>query len=115
MVLQTFTFSGTVPAPDEDSIGWAAKIADTTSKIQALFDAGTPMFTKDDLQQAYEQLKRSHTKRQRISIKGIDAVKVDFDIVTGSIRPYHRDSDDTEFIVYVLFLDLSLFFSCFVE
>jgi hypothetical protein len=99
----TYTFAGRAPTPDKDRAAWERKIADTTSKIKALFDSGTPIFTKNDLQHVYEQLERPNTKGQKISIRGINGVSVDFEIETGAI---YANGPDTESILYVRSLSL---------
>jgi hypothetical protein len=79
--------------PAEEWVGTAAKV---TSDIQLLYDAGTPLFTKDAIQDVLQQLESS---AKRVWIKGLNGVMTEFDIESGRVMELPKQ--DLEYILYV--------------
>lgn len=75
------------------------KITAATAKIRSLFEAGVPFYTKEAIRNVLQQLERSGEKGQKVSVRGLDGVIVDFEIETGITLP--ADQPDLEFIVCV--------------
>lgn len=71
---------------------------EAVSKIDALYNAGVPFFSKERIQHVYEQLKMSLQKGDKISVQGVDGVTINFDVVTGNIRG-ECENGDMEFLV----------------
>lgn len=61
--------------------------------INSRFDKGQPFFTKDALRDVRDQLRRSHERGDKITVKGLDGVPVDFILSTGTIFPYYNYDD----------------------
>ena len=94
-------------------LGQPPSIEEAVSKIHALVDTGHPLFTKEVLRDVGRQLRNARNKEaQKISVKGLDGVVVEFDIETGDT---HKSWEPGfEFIVYVLSLLPSLWNLCYV-
>lgn len=60
--------------------------AEANLKIRDLYDAGIPFFTKEAIRDVYQQLKKPR-KDQKISVKGLDGVFVDFEMQNGHTSP----------------------------
>ena len=70
-----------------------------TLKIRALFDAGTPFYTKEVIRDVCQQLEKFGGKGQKVSVRGLDGVIVDFDVESGLIL--QAAQPDLEFVVCV--------------
>ena len=68
-------------------------------KIQSLYDAGSAYFTKDAIRDVSYQTKASRTEGQKISVRGLDGVTIDFEVEIGHIL--EAPDPDSQFIVYV--------------
>lgn len=64
-----------------------SKRAEAYTRIRSLFDAGTPIFTKEMIRDVCWQLERSDQRGQKISVRGLDGVMVDFETESGRILP----------------------------
>ena len=69
-----------------------AEVREALSKLQALYDAGNPFFTKRAHKHVYQQLKGADEKRKEITVLALDGEMVDFEIQTGTVL----EEDDTE-------------------
>lgn len=79
--------------------GTGVNIKQVKSTIKALYDNGVPFFTKDALREIQEQLEGDLRVGQKISVRGLDGVTVEFDVIAGQvIRPAEAD---TEYVAYV--------------
>jgi len=101
MANKTYAYSGGASCrdgatPAEEIV---RKWPEVTLKIRSLFDAGTPFFTKEVIRDVCQQLEKFGGKGQKVSVRGLDGVIVDFDIESGLILP--SDQPDLEFIVCV--------------
>jgi hypothetical protein len=75
------------------------KNAEASLKIRSLFDAGVPFYTKEDIRNICQQLEELSEKGQKVSVRGVDGVMVDFEIKTGLTFEAHKP--DLEFVVCV--------------
>jgi hypothetical protein len=103
MVVETFSYPG--------EAYWYRRSPDVStdlaiSKIASLFDNGLPFYTKEDMQSLDQQLDKvlchSHRiagERQQVTVKGLDGVKVAFDIERG--RVLSSDKSSSERVLYV--------------
>ncbi|KAM5471966.1 hypothetical protein MauCBS54593_003373 [Microsporum audouinii] len=74
--------------------GTEVNIKQVKSTIKALYDNGAPFFTKDALREIQEQLKGDLRVGQKISVRGLDGVTVEFDVIAGQvIRPAEADTE----------------------
>lgn len=97
MALTTYVYSGEAyhwhkPTPAEEG-----KINDAILKIRSLYHAGTPFYTKEALQGVCQQLEKSVERGQKVLVKGLDGVLVDFDIESG--RTIAAGEPNLEFIM----------------
>ncbi|RMZ85263.1 hypothetical protein DV738_g379, partial [Chaetothyriales sp. CBS 135597] len=67
-----------------------------SAHILSLYQAGEPLFSKELLRRVSQQLK---AKSQKVSVRGLDGVDVDFDIETGQVFDA-GDPDGEPFILY---------------
>jgi hypothetical protein len=74
---------------------------EATLKIRSLFDAGIPFYTKEAIRDVCQQLEKlgESESRQKVSVRGLDGVIVDFDIESGRTLP--AGEPDLEFLVCV--------------
>jgi hypothetical protein len=80
-------------------LGPSTSVEEAISKINSLIDAGEPLFTREKLREVCQQLRKFHCKAnsQKISVKGLDGVTVEFAIETEDT---HKSSlPGFEFIV----------------
>lgn len=79
--------SHSIPQSEEEAI----------ARINALYDSGTPFFTKDRIRAIHDQLKKPLKKGDKISVIGLDGAKVDFDVEIGNVRDKYEK--DVEFLL----------------
>ena len=72
--------------------------------IQAKYDAGIPLFTKDLFRDVVRQLESNSNVDQRVSVTGLDGLAVHFPIETGREYLSHPYGDDHVCIMYKLSL-----------
>ncbi len=82
--------------PTGEIVGKAAQMV---SRIRSMYDAGVPFFTKEAIRDLAQQLERAGTTGQKVSVRRLDGVMVDFDINTELVYPANRR--DLEYIVCV--------------
>ena len=63
------------------------------SKLSSLYDAGVPLFTKEAIRDLDQQLKSVTGYGQKISIKGIDGIMVDFKVMIGETHSAERGEE----------------------
>jgi hypothetical protein len=68
--------------------------------IQAKYDAGIPLFTKDLFRDLVRQLDSDHSTDQGVSVTGLDGLAVHFPVETGRDYPSHPYGDDHICIMY---------------
>lgn len=68
--------------------------------IQAKYDAGIPLFTKDLFRDVVRQLDSDDTLDQKVSVVGLDGRAVHFPIETGKEFPHRPYGDDYVSIMY---------------
>jgi hypothetical protein len=95
------SFYGAADSTESVSIMGEAtpKIAEACLKIRSIFDAGVPFYTKDAIREICQQIEKSSKKGQKISVRALDGVHVDFEVHTGQVL--ERDKPDTELVVCV--------------
>lgn len=62
---------------DEDDVLTEAGVAEIVQKIWALYDSGTPLWTKSMLEDLEEQVSQNSTE---VTILGIDGIRVNFNL-----------------------------------
>jgi uncharacterized protein YoaH (UPF0181 family) len=73
------------------------------TKIQELYDAGTPLYTKEAIQDVQSQLRDKN--RQQISVTGLDGNKVEFEIFGDDFKLNGYDGDaNSEWVPYATML-----------
>lgn len=60
------------------------------SKISAMYDAGTPFFTKEAIRDLYRQLQMATEYGQKVSVRGLDGAVLEFTVLTGE---FHAGSE----------------------
>lgn len=78
----------------------AGEASDISSRILAFYHAGEPFYSKETICDISQQL--ANPENQKVSIKALDGVVVDFDIETGKSYNGHW-SDGQDFMMYVYF------------
>lgn len=63
-----------------------SSVMEAMARIRKLYEAGTPFFTKQSLREVSEQLQRRPLCGDKIAVKGVDGVEVEFDVLTGETR-----------------------------
>ncbi|KAI9770346.1 MAG: hypothetical protein M1839_003223 [Geoglossum umbratile] len=76
--------------------------AEAISKIQWLYDSGTPLFTKETIRDLCQQLEKFSKKGEKVSVRGLDGVAVDFEVENGCTIDFW---DDLEYIMGPAFVD----------
>jgi hypothetical protein len=81
-------------------LGPPISVEEAMTKIHSLADAGHPLYTNEVLREIGRQLRNTESKEegQKISVKGLDGVIVEFAIETGQTHQSLQPS--CEFIVY---------------
>lgn len=69
------------------------------SFVKKAYDDGVPLFTKSALREIQKQLKGDLRAGQKVSIKSIDGVPVEFDVKTGEVV---LSGINSEYVAYVL-------------
>jgi hypothetical protein len=82
-------------------------IACVSEKINAIYDSGTPFFTKDAIRDIVRQLDElppiSNPREkivQKFTLRGIDGALVELSVPLGRVHPY-RDLPDVDIVEYV--------------
>jgi hypothetical protein len=75
------------------------EISEARSKIQAMYNAGAPLFTKEAMRDIHRQFKSIDENAQSISVKSVDGKKVDFKLFGRDFKL--KGHDDSELIMYV--------------
>jgi hypothetical protein len=75
------------------------KTAEAILKLRSLFDVGIPFYTKEVIQDVFQQLEKFGEKGQKVWVRGLDGVMVGFDIESG--LTLQAGQPDLEFIVCV--------------
>ena len=73
-----------------DEIHQRNEIAQVHSRIRALYDSGTPLFTKETIQDLDKQLKSLTDRSQKVYVKGLDGNILAFENETGRTFPAGR-------------------------
>lgn len=73
---------------DDDDVLTEGEVAETVKKIWALYDSGTPLWTKSMLNDLEEQLSQNCTE---VTILGIDGIRVTFSL--DWMRDFIRDGE----------------------
>lgn len=68
--------------------------------IQAKFDAGIPLFTKDLFRDVVRQFESDDNLDRKVSVTGLDGVSVDFSLKTGTKHAPHPYGDNYVCIMY---------------
>lgn len=74
------------------------EIADMTSKIRSLYDAGTPLYTKEAIQDIDQQLEKCVHRGEKVLVRGLDGIMVDFEIESG--RAFPASEPNLEMVLY---------------
>ena len=85
---------------DDMGINASEEMAKVRSTLSALYDSGTPFFTREALQDLDKQLKSSKLG-QKVQVRGLDDTFLDFTIETGRIVRVGRPGMMHEHILYV--------------
>lgn len=99
MTLTMYVYSGEAYHWHEPTSAKEGKINEAILKIRSLYDAGTPFYTKEALQDVCQQLEKSVERGQKVWVKGLDGILVDFDIENG--RTIAAGEPNLEFIMQV--------------
>jgi len=75
------------------------KFSKVCLKIRSVFDAGVPFYTKDAIREVCQQIEKSGRKGEKISVRGLDGVPIQFSVHTGDVSSL--DESDTESVVCV--------------
>jgi len=63
-------------------------MAELKPKIQALYDAGAPLFPRHLIQDVRDQLRRLNGTCGKVIVRGIDGNEVEFNVETRSHNPF---------------------------
>ena len=63
-----------------------SSVTEAMARINKLYEAGTPFFTKQSIREVSKQLRRSSLCGDKITVKAVDGVRVEFDVLTGETR-----------------------------
>ncbi|KAJ5946792.1 hypothetical protein N7454_003631 [Penicillium verhagenii] len=70
------------------------------ARIDELYNAGVPWFSKDTLRSVLEQIQRKPTHGDQIFVKAIDGAVVEYDMKIGDVKPMREDDGlDTEWVL----------------
>ncbi|PLN83144.1 hypothetical protein BDW42DRAFT_165395 [Aspergillus taichungensis] len=64
----------------------ASSVTEAMARIDQLYEAGMPFFTKQSIREVSNQLQRSSQCGDKITVRGVDGVGVEFDVLTGETR-----------------------------
>lgn len=82
------------------------EITDAFAVIQSLYDAGTPLYTKEAIRDVWQQLESCRADGykigQKVSVKALNGENVDFEIQTG--RVLRAENPNEERIMFVVYL-----------
>jgi hypothetical protein len=84
MVIATYVYPGEAYKTPRAEEG---EMAEVTSKIRSLYDAGTPFYTKEVIRDVDRQPKKFVERGQKVSVRGLDGIMVDFEIESGLTLP----------------------------
>lgn len=89
-------------------------MAELKPKIQALYDAGAPLFPRHLIQDIRDQLRRLNGTCGKVIVRGFDGNDVELDVETGHTIPF---GPEKEFVMYVspLFLLLQTLVLIYVQ
>ncbi|PLB38825.1 uncharacterized protein BDW47DRAFT_104364, partial [Aspergillus candidus] len=71
---------------DKSETAPVSSVTEAMTRIDKLYEAGTPFFTKQSIREVSKQLQRSSLCGDKITVKGVDGVGVEFDVLTGETR-----------------------------
>lgn len=71
---------------------------EAASKLDIWYNTGMPFFTTESLEFIHQQLKRPQNRENKISMRGLDGVMVEFDVIMGSTQ----EAFDKEGLEYVM-------------
>lgn len=69
-----------------------------TSKIRSLYDAGTPLYTKEAIRDIDQQLEKCVQRGEKVLVRGLDGIMVDFEIESG--RTFPVGEPNLEMVLY---------------
>ena len=100
------------PSPPKDDLSWdthfdESSVVETLAmtramlKVRSLYNEGTPLFTKEAIRDLDQQLEKSHERGQKVSVRGMDGAKMEFQLETGRTLPTQEGSDSEEFLCVI--------------
>jgi hypothetical protein len=95
-------------------------LEEASARITAIYEAGTPFFTKATFQRLVELADQPHessTEEPRLILTGLDGVDVEYTLVTGTVyHDYHYDiaHPERELVRYVI-LQRKVYISSFIR
>jgi hypothetical protein len=85
---------------DADKLAWEKQKHEADSNVRTIINAAGPIFDREELQAICAQLEGPVHKGQKIIVRGLDGIRVEFEMDTGSVHSSHR-LDDEDYIVFV--------------
>ncbi|KAK2875177.1 hypothetical protein FQN49_001714 [Arthroderma sp. PD_2] len=84
--------------PNKRELVWEATedASAAKSRIKALYNDRAPIFTMASLRELHQQLKSDLQPGQKISVRGLDGVIVEFDVEIGRVVDFRSDKPDVE-------------------
>ncbi|TAQ89295.1 hypothetical protein B7494_g2388 [Chlorociboria aeruginascens] len=94
---------------DENDVTRLQKLIEVQAEIRSLYLSGAPMFTREDIQDVSQQLRKLEGKSGTVFIRGINGAMVEFAVETGRVFPTRSETDyvlGAPFIHYCSFQEL---------